>query len=567
VLTYKIDMFFKKSSRSADFYKERLPIRGGRLLLTILLMASLYASLIFNLYNLQIKNGKYYGARAASQQQLLGYLRATRGGIYFTDKSGDRIPAAVNKTYPVIFAVPKEIEDIEESSARLADMLGLEESKLRLMLGKKNDLYELLIKKASAEHIDKIQEAAIPGVYVDEEEYRFYPFGALASQVLGYVGSGSDDKVVGRYGAESFYQNVLAGKAGKLDGDLLIRSTPGEDLELTIDRNIQARAEEILDNLVQKYSGVGGVVIVEEPKSGKILAMANHPFFDPNNYSASSIGSFLNQSVSAVYEPGSIFKIITMASGLDAGRITPETRFFDSGALTLNGKTIKNWDLKSHGSVTMTEVIERSINTGVAFAESRLGHENFYNYLVKFGFKEKTGIDLPGEVVGSLKTLEVNKRDINFATASYGQGVSVTPITLINSFSALANGGVLMRPYLTSDKAPLIVRRVVSEEAANLVTDMMVSAVKKAKIADISKYTVAGKTGTAQVPDFKNGGYSHEVINTYMGYAPATDPRFVILIRLDKPRNAPLAGETVVPAFRELAEFILNYYNVAPDRN
>ena len=544
----------------------RIGISGGRLVIILIFMASLYASLIFNFYRLQITRGDYYAARAASQQQFLALIRPPRGSIYFTDKYDNKIPAAVNKSYPVIFAVPKEIEDAEEAASRLADMFTLDPKKSLAMLNKKNDEYELLVRKANPEQIESIQTAGIKGVYVDEEEYRFYPFGALASHLLGYVGTSADDKISGRYGIEAFYEESLSGKPGKIDGKLLVKSTPGKSLELTIDRNIQARAEEILNDLVVKYKGVGGVIIVQDPLTGKILAMANNPAFDPNNYSASPVGNFLNQAVSAIYEPGSIVKVITVAAGLDAGRITPETRFYDTGALTLNGKTIKNWDLKAHGSVTITNIIEQSINTGAAFAESKLGHDNFYKYLGNFGFKEKTGVDLPGEIVGSLRKLEVNKRDISFATASYGQGVSVTPIALINSFSAIANGGMLMRPYVVADKSPEMVRRVISEEAAKSTTAIMMSAVQKAKVADIPKYTVAAKTGTAQVPDFKQGGYSHDVINTYAGFAPATDPRFTILVRLDKPKGAPLAGETVVPAFRELAEFILNYYNIAPDR-
>lgn len=560
-------MRIKSSSNIGEVYKEKLRIRSGRFAIILFFIAALYVSLIFNLYRIQIEKGDYYSARAASEQQSRNNLRAARGGLYFTDRYDNKIPAAVNKTYPVIYAVPEEIEDVEEASSMIADILDLDVVKVGVMLGKKNDEYELLIRKATDKQIEDVEMAAIKGIYVGEEDHRFYPFGILASHLLGYVGASSDGEVIGRYGIESFYDKHLAGTPGRLDDGELIKSIAGESMELTIDRNIQSRAEEILSDLVNKFKGEGGVVIVNEPKTGKILAMASNPTFDPNNYSASPISNYLNKAVSAIYEPGSIFKVLTVASGLDAGKITPTTRYYDSGTLTLNGKTIKNWDLLGHGSITITDVIEQSINTGAAFAESKLGHDNFYNYLLKFGIKEKTGIDLPGEVVGSLKNLEVNKRDISFATASYGQGVSITPIGLLSAFSVLANGGVLMKPYIAADKSPSQVRRVISEAAAKSITDIMVGTVKRAKVADIPKYSVAGKTGTAQVPDFKNGGYSHDVINTYAGYAPASDPRFAILIRVDKPAGAPLAGETVVPAFRELAEFILNYYNVAPDKN
>ena len=211
----------------------------------------------------------------------------------------------------------------------------------------------------------------------------------------------------------------------------------------------------------------------------------------------------------------------------------------------------------------MTQVIEKSLNTGAAFAERALGPEDFYDYLVKFGLKDKTSIDLPGEVVGSLRPLEVDKRDVNFATASFGQGISVTPIGLLRAMSAIANHGVMMKPYLNAEKDPEEVGRIISEDASRKTVGMMVNAVNIAQIAKIQNYNVAGKTGTAQIP--ARGGYTDDVINTYVGFAPAYNPKFIILIRMDKPAGAPLAGLTVVPAFRDLAQFILNYYNVPPD--
>lgn len=258
-----------------------------------------------------------------------------------------------------------------------------------------------------------------------------------------------------------------------------------------------------------------------------------------------------------------------MAAGIDAGKITPETTYNDRGSVTLDGWTIKNYDLDKYGpygKVTMTRVLERSINTGAVFAQREIGRELFTDYLHKFGFGEKTGIDLPAELGGDLRQLNPNARDIAFATASYGQGVAVTPLGLINAVSAIANGGVLMRPYLNAVLEPLVIRRVISEKAAREAAAMMVSAVDKAEVAVIKGYTLAGKTGTAFVPDFTHGGYTEKVINTYVGFGPTENPRFTALIKLNDPEGAPLAGLTVVPAFRDLAQFILNYYGVEPDR-
>lgn len=537
-----------------------------RLFFILSFFTILYSAAIFNIYGLQIRKGDYYAALVASAQQLAGFLEPLRGSIYFTNKNNDQILAAINKSFPSVFAVPKAIGDPKSASLSLAPIIGINAEKLEKMLSKPDDEYELLLKKASVSQVQAIQNLGLKGIYIEEKNERFYPFRNLASDVLGFVGqSAENSNPAGKYGLELYYNDFLAGAGGKIDNGKITGPIPGKDIQLTIDLDIQTRAEDILRNLILKYKAEGGMFIVQEPKTGKILAMGGQPDFDPNNYSQYKLRNFLNPTAQTVYEPGSVMKVITMAGGLDAKKITPQTTFYDSGSLTLDGRTIKNWDKKAHGKVTMTEVIEESINTGAAFAERQLGSDLFYNYLVKFGFGKKTGLNFPGELNGSLDNLKKSFREINFATAAFGQGISVTPIQLISAISAIGNGGTLMRPYLTAAETPFTVSRVIAEEAARQVTDMMLSAVNKAMIARVSQYDIAGKTGTAQIPDFQRGGYTDEYIHTYVGFAPAYNPRFTVLIRLDKPEGAPLAGLTVVPAFRELAEFILNYYNIPPD--
>jgi len=532
------------------------------------LFGILYLFLIFNIYNLQIEKRAYFLTKAETQERAGGVFTAPRGNIYFVDKNNNLIPAALNKEYPMIYAVPKEVQTdaglTQTYAEKLSPILGIPVEDLTKKLSKPNDLYELLVEKASPEQIDKIKSLNLKGIYIKNHLLRFYPFGDLASHILGFV-SPVDEREKGVYGLELSFNDVLSGKPGQIKDGKIIEPEPGRDLVLTIDRNIQAQAEEILKKLIDEYQATGGSVIVQEPQTGKILAMGNFPNFDPNNYSKFEISTFLNPTVQLVYEPGSVFKLITMAAGIDSGKITPETTYIDTGSVTLNGKTIKNWDLKAHGLQTMTGVIEQSINTGAVFAQRKTGSDIFYNYLIKFGFNELTGIALPGEVKGNISNLK-NGRDIDFATASFGQGVAVTPIELISAISAIANGGVLMKPIILADEKPQVVRRVISIETAKQVTQMMVSAVEKNKIAVIPNYSVAGKTGTAFVPKFGGKGYTEEVINTYVGFAPAFNPKFVILIKLNKPKGSPLAGQTVVPAFRELTQFILNYYNIAPDK-
>ena len=361
----------------------------------------------------------------------------------------------------------------------------------------------------------KIEDLEIKGIYVDSVAERFYPFGNLAAHVLGYVGPNSADKgESGHYGIEVLYNKKLAGSPGEIKSTKIISPKPGDELVLTIDFSIQTEAERILATLVQVHQARGGSVIVEEPKTGKILAMGNYPTFDPNNYKEANLSDFLNPAVQQIYEPGSVFKIITMAAGIDSGKITPETTFVDTGTLVVSGKKIQNWDQKAHGKVTMTNVIERSINTGAAFAERQTGDDTFREYVTKFGFGEKTGVALPGEIKGDLRQLRRSAPAVAFATASFGQGVAVTPIELINAFSAIANGGALMRPYLNAALEPKTTRRTITPAAAEAVTQMMVSAVDKAEVAKIKGYAVAGKTGTAQVPDFLKGGYTDKLILT-----------------------------------------------------
>lgn len=536
-----------------------------RFSIIILIVIATYGYLSYNLYQLQVNKGQYYSARAESQYQLAGFLEPHRGLIYFTDRNGELVPAAVNKSYPVIFAIPKEIDDVSEAVKAIAPVIGVDESELEKTLSNQKSLYRLLLEKADNDQVSQINSANLSGIYVDEREFRSYPFGDLAAHLLGFIGPTSDsDKMAGRYGVESQYDDLLRGISGKIDGDSVSRPIQGEDLALTINRDIQARAEEILRGLVKKYQAESGSVIVQNPKTGDIIAIGNYPTFDPNDYSKYEISSFLNPIIQAVYEPGSIFKVITMAVGLDLEKITPETTYTDYGHLTLNGRVIKNWDLKAHGVMTMTEVIEQSINTGSAFAAQQVGKEDFYRYLKDFGFSEITGVQLPGEVSGSIENIK-KREEINLASASFGQGISVTPLALISAISAIANDGVLMKPNILAGQKSEMRKRVISKKAADEITGMMISAVDKARVAHINNFNVAGKTGTAQVPDFVAGGYTDQVINTYIGFAPASDPIFTAMVKLDKPAGAPLAGQTVVPAFRDLAEFILNYYNASPD--
>ena len=513
----------------------------------------LYGAALTNLYRVQIMRGAAYIERAEARQAEREELRLRRGQIFFADRAGTNIPVALQRDYPVVYAAPNEIVDPAGTARSIAPLLGAPADELTSIFADEKSKFALLADRASTELTNAVSKLALPGIYTNKKkQYRSYPFEVLAAPLIGFVGVNRDHPTpAGLYGLEKLHDASLA---------------RGEDFAATIDRNLQATAEQMIGKLIDRYRATGGAVLIAEPATGKLLAMASLPSFDPNDYSAAPVGRYDNPTVQYVYEPGSVMKPLTISAGIDAGAITPETTYVDSGSVTLNGWTIKNFKDEVYNTISMTNVLEHSVNTGAVFAERALGHERFHDYLMKFGLGAKTGVDLPDEVAGSLKNIErTSVRAVDFATAAYGQGVAVTPIQLIAAYGALANGGLLMRPYLSADAKPAVVRRVLAEATAKTVTGMLESAVRVNNVAVISGYRVAGKTGTAYIPDFVKGGYTDEFIHTFIGYAPTSDPKFVILVKLERPALGETAGVTVVPAFRELAQFVLNYYRIPPD--
>lgn len=405
---------------------------------------------------------------------------------------------------------------------------------------------------------------------------RFYPEGTLASSVVGFLGF-QDKNRLGQYGLEEYYEPWLSGQVGFknfLNKVGLAASSPGSSVILTIDKNIQFFAETKLEELVKKWGASGGNVIIQNPQSGAILAMAGRPNFDPNRYSEESLEHFINSGIQSFFEPGSSFKTLTMAAALDAGAVTPETRYFDSGEIKVGSSTVRNYDLKSNGWQTMFDVLEKSINTGAVFAMRQTGHDKFLEYLERFRFGEKTDVDLAGEVSGNIANLYTG-REINFVTASFGQGIAVTPLQLVNAYSAVANGGRMMRPYVVEkiikpsgesvEVRPEVIAEPIAPETAKTLTLMLVSVIENGSIkkARVPGYQIAGKTGTAQEAN-ANGGYSEFFIHNLVGFGPAENPRFAILLKLDRPKGIETAAVSLADAFGDIARFLINYYGIAP---
>jgi len=348
-------------------------------------------------------------------------------------------------------------------------------------------------------------------------------------------------------------------------------------LNLTLDRTLTFFVWRTLAEAGSKYEAEGGSIIVMEPASGKILAMCNYPDFNPNNYQrVEDLEMFKNVAVTDAYEPGSVFKAITMAMALEENAVDPETTYVDTGQVVIGEHVIKNSDEQAHGTQTMTSVLEKSINTGAIFAARAVGLQKFRNYVKKFGFGSLTKIDLAGEASGNISNLSKGQ-EIYMATGSFGQGLSVTALQMTNAISAIANQGRLMRPYLVEqmiaeggeiiDRQPQFIRSVISPSTSAILRAMLVSVVENGygRKAGVKGYFVAGKTGTAQVPG-PEGEYSDKVIHSFVGFAPANKPQFAALVKLDNPQQGNFSDSTAVPTFGQIAQFILKYYQIPPNR-
>jgi len=562
-----------------------------RLVVIIGFFVLLFAAILVRVFSLAIVEHRQFALAAESQHADSETLVSLRGTIYAQDKSGMLHPLAIQETLYTLIAVPKNISDPEKTALALSEILGIPLSELMTRLGKADDPYEVISRKLDLKRADAVRALDLEGVSLEEESRRSYPQGSLASAVVGFA-SWQEDGENGEYGIEKEYQSYLKGERGFFEGDkdasgywialgkrILDPPVHGESIVLTLDTNIQYKLEEKLNELMEKWKPESAAGVIIEPSSGKVLALASRPTFDPNAYSQEKDFSvFRNPIIDSQFELGSVFKPITMSGGIEERVVTATSTYEDTGAVKLNGYTIKNFDLLAHGIETMTQVLEKSLNTGAIFVEQRLGRDRFLDTIERFGFGAKTGVDFPGEVSGDISALRAkDTREVNFATASFGQGIAVTPLQMAMAISAIANHGVLMRPFLVEKIIdengteevvhPQAVRQVISPETAETISKMLVSVVKNGfdKRSGIEGYFLAGKTGTALIP--ARGGYSDEVIHTIIGFAPAFDPKFFVLLQMNKPIGNRFAANTLSSPLHDLAEFMINYYEIPPDTN
>ncbi len=459
-------------------------------------------------------------------------------------------------------------------------------------LSKHDDPYEPIARNIEQDVLDRLLELEIDGVNYVLEDVRAYPERGLGGHVLGFVGRDEEGKPIGQYGLEGYYNDFLAGTTGSLysqaDGAgrwigvgerSFAPAVDGGDLMLTIDRNVQYTACGLLRDAVEKFSADGGALVIVDPDTGAVIAMCGAPDFEPNVYAeVEDISVYNNPAIFTAYEPGSIFKPFTLAAGIDSGAISPSTLFIDVGSVVLDERTIRNADNRVYGLVDMTTALEESINTAMVFAMQQTGKDVFAGYVRNFGFGTLTGITLNSEVAGTVDSLD-KPGDIFAATASFGQGITVTPIQIAMAYATIANGGTLMEPYIVKEMrypdgtvekhAPSKVRQVLTSNTATTVGAMLVSVVEEGhgKRAGVPGYWIAGKTGTAQIA--KNGVYSSTEFNgSFAGFGPVEDPRFAMVVKIENPKseNIIYAESTAAPLFGEIAQYLLEYYAVAPDR-
>ncbi len=543
------------------------------------------------LFYLQILNGAEAKKIADAQHNIYQKLFPSRGEIKLLDSlTQTGVPLATNLKSFLVYGVPTDILNPNLTSVSLATVLQMDQKEILNKITNSAKKYVPLKKKLNEEEQQKIKELKLPGIYLDSEDVRAYPENSLLSQTLGFVGYKGDEKK-GLYGLEKYFEKDLAGSPGELvaekdAGGTYIFSArlneqpalDGADLILTIDKTLQFQAESLLKDSVERNGADSGTIVVANPKTGAILAMANYPNFDLNQFNkVTQPWLFNNQAVTGNYEPGSVFKAITLAAAVDLGKVTPDTTYNDTGSINVGGFTIRNSDHKAHGIQTMTQVLDESLNTGAVFAKEQIGNAMFYKYLQSFGFGKITGIELP-ETRGNLDGLKANIQT-NYDTAAFGQGISVTPIQLIQAYTALANGGKMMKPYIVQAKIlpdgktqttePVVVAQVISEKAANTMAAMLVSVVENGhgKKAGVLGYYMAGKTGTAQVAKKDGKGYEeNNNIGSFIGFGPVEEPKFIMLVRIDHPRDVKYAESTAAPTWGKMAEFILNYYHIPPTR-
>jgi cell division protein FtsI/penicillin-binding protein 2 len=556
------------------------------IVVAVLLVAVL--GLVFRLVDLQLVHHQDY--RQQAQDEHLGRLDILprRGAIL--DRNGYPLAASVD-AYDVL--VDKHLwggpHEARQPAQELADVLNRPTDDILADLEGSISREVVVARDLDYQASVAVEELGLPGLRLVRSSRRVYPEGNMASAVLGFLGR---DKF-GLTGLEADYNRELSGAAGTLvyerdgKGDAIpgrekrVAPEPGADIILTIDRYMQLLVERELDATVKKHKASGGTIIIMDTRTGAILAMASRPSFDVTQLDLtdeSQVDLYRNRAITDLYEPGSVFKTITMAAALNEGVVSPQSTYVDEGVAYVSGWTITNWDLGAHGVQTATQVLTKSLNTGAVWLSGLLEPDRFYDYVQRFGFGQLTGVGLSGEAPGQVRTpADDGWSEVDMATNSFGQGINVTPLQLITAIAAIANDGRLMRPYVVQEirrgdesqvTEPLMVRQVISPETANTLTSMMeavVDGITSVYAISVPGYQVAGKTGTASISVPGSGYKPDSYIASFAGFVPSDNPVLAMLVKIDEPKDVPWGSAVCAPVFARLASAILPYLKVPPE--
>ncbi|MEZ4195608.1 MAG: penicillin-binding protein 2 [Candidatus Paceibacterota bacterium] len=550
-------------------------ITGCILLLSLILVA--------RLYYIQIAHGAIYTEKADKQYVQTKQDLYSRGTIYFTARDGKYVAAASVRSGYLLAFNPQLIKEAEASCEKLTQLVDLDKEKCVEQATLPNRTYVEILREVSREDADKIRTLDLSGVQLYKNQWRYYPGGSLVARSIGFVGytDKSDTELFGKYGLERQYDNVLLKTQDVRSvnifaeifsnlGDVVYKKDESlrGDIVTTIEPTVARMLETVLDETQQKYNSTLTGAIIMNPKTGAIYALSAVPNFDLNNRGSSSIDVFRNPLVETVYEFGSTIKALTVAAGLDSGAIVRNSTYYDAGFVKLDGFTIKNYDGKGRGTVAMQEILNQSLNTGVSHIVQKMGKEKFREYFMNYKLGSETGIDLPNEAFGLVDNLR-SPRDVEYATASFGQGIAMTPIAAARAFATLGNGGYLVTPHLVSkivyedgtEREILFPKgqQVLTEATSEEISSMMVTVVDNALrggVFSMPNHTIGAKTGTAQIADTKNGGYYEDkFLHSFIGYFPAFDPEFLVFMYTVEPKGVQYASETLTEPFMNIAKF------------
>lgn len=566
-----------------------------RIRLITLVLICISALFLVRLAYIQLLRGDEYREAADRQYARPASADFSRGTIYFESKNGTRVSAATLIDSYYVAIDPTRITSAEKVCTELRSAASVSYPECIQKASRTNDKYEVVARDLAEEAVQVIRARALPGVTIYAEKERYYPGGSLGAHFLGFVAktAESGDMEIGRSGLEMYYDDVLRRHAGGLYVNFFaeIFSNLGAvfagndnqldgDVVTTIEPSVQRQLEDTLNQVEKTWKAdqIGGIIL--EPKTGRIVAMAARPTYDPGAFNTvKNQQIFRNPLIENIYEMGSTVKPLAMAAGIDSKAVTPESTYLDTGSVVLDKKTIRNFDGKARGRVSMQEVLNQSLNTGMVYVQQKMGNEAFARYMEGFGFGSPTGIELPNEAEGLVANLSSN-RNVNYATAAFGQGIAVTPIQMAAALATLGNGGIRIEPHIV-DRIEYRVgitdetqfgkgKQVLKPETSKAISKMLVGVVDTALLngkAKMEHYSIAAKTGTAQmVNPAKKEYYDDRYLHSFFGYFPAYDPQFLIFLFHTYPKGAQYASATLTDPFIYLTKFLINYYNIPPDR-